>query len=82
MPDPVKVTDEVAKGASAVADATKAAKEAEPTKPLIKSKTFWFNVAAFGLTYAQYLPAKTAAVVVPIANILLRLLTTSPASLK
>jgi hypothetical protein len=50
------------------------------TKSIFKSKTFWANVFAGAATYGGYFPAKYAAVIVPIANILLRLVSNQPVS--
>lgn len=49
-------------------------------KSLLKSKTFWFNVLSLAATYSGYLPPQYAAVAVPLANLLLRYVTTSPVS--
>lgn len=46
-----------------------------PKKPVWKSKTFWANLLAGIAVYTGYLPAQTAAYVVPIINILLRFVT-------
>lgn len=49
-------------------------------KPLYKSKTFWFNVAAVAVQVSQVAPLSPAAsaAVVGVGNIVLRLLTTEP----
>lgn len=49
-------------------------------KPLYKSKTFWFNVAAVAVQVSQVAPLspEAAAAVVGIGNVVLRLLTTQP----
>jgi hypothetical protein len=48
------------------------------TKHILASKTFWVNVVSLAATYSGYLPAEYAAVVVPVANLILRLLTKQP----
>lgn len=47
------------------------------TKNFLKSKTFWFNALSLAATYGGYLPPKYAAIV-PLANLLLRFLTSQP----
>lgn len=47
-------------------------------KNILKSKTFWVNVVALAAAYGGYLPPDYAAIVVPIANVILRLLTKQP----
>lgn len=49
-------------------------------KPILKSKTFWFNVIAEAANYGGYLPQKYAIPVVAVANIILRFLTKQPVS--
>jgi hypothetical protein len=50
-------------------------------KNIFTSKTFWTNVIAIGLEVAGYLPAKDAAVAIPVLNIVLRAVTTQPVKL-
>jgi hypothetical protein len=45
------------------------------TKNILQSKTFWFNVLSLGATIAGYLPPQYAAVVIPLVNLGLRLVT-------
>jgi hypothetical protein len=47
-------------------------------KSIFASKTFWFNVVSLGATFTGYLPPKYAVVVVPVINVLLRMLTEQP----
>jgi hypothetical protein len=46
-------------------------------KSLITSKTFWLNLIGLASTVAGVLPPKYAAVVLPLANVGVRLLTDS-----
>ena len=50
-------------------------------KTILYSRTFWFNVVSLAATVAGYLPPDKAAIVLPVANVLLRLVTSSPVSL-
>lgn len=50
-------------------------------KSIFQSKTFWANVAGFALVYADVLPKEYAALVIAVANIALRFLTTGPVSI-
>lgn len=52
----------------------------EKVKSIFVSKTFWFNLITLAASADGYLPAKYAVPVVSIANILLRLYTSSPVS--
>lgn len=50
---------------------------------LLKSKTFWFNVVSGGLSLVnnlqgEVIPNETAATIIGVGNILLRMLTTKP----
>ncbi len=46
-----------------------------PTKHILKSKTFWFNVITLGVTVGGLMPPKYAVPAVTIGNVMLRLLT-------
>lgn len=61
----------------------KVKKEAElkDTKHLLMSKTFWANMLMMVLTVADVLPPKYAAVVIPLANVGLRLVSSTPLTL-
>lgn len=48
------------------------------SKNILKSWTFWFNVASLAATYGQLLPPQYAAVVIPVANLILRFKTKQP----
>jgi hypothetical protein len=45
-------------------------------KHILKSKTFWVNLFTLAATLSGYLPAKYTAIILPIANIGLRIVTT------
>ncbi len=47
-------------------------------KSILKSKTFWLNVAGFAAAYANVLPPEYAALVIAVANIANRFLTKGP----
>lgn len=47
-------------------------------KSLVTSKTFWANILGMALTVAKVLPPEYAAVVIAVANLLLRLVTKTP----
>jgi hypothetical protein len=47
-----------------------------PTKHILKSKTFWVNTLTLVIHLSGYLPAKWIALVLPVANVLLRIVTT------
>lgn len=51
------------------------------TKSIFQSKTFYANLFLAAATYGGYLPEKYAALVVPIANILLRFLADGPVTI-
>jgi len=51
-------------------------------KHFLASKTLWVNLAFLAANYGGYLPAEYAAVVVPVANLLLRLLTKQPVTVQ
>lgn len=48
----------------------------KPTKFILKSKTFWFNVFTLAASFSGYLPSKWAAIALPLVNIALRIVTT------
>jgi hypothetical protein len=50
-------------------------------KHILTSKTFWVNVVSLAATYGGYLPPQYAAVIVPVANLVLRLWTKQPVTL-
>lgn len=51
------------------------------TRHLLLSKTFWANVLGLALTIGGILPAKYAAVVIPVANMGLRLISSGAVTL-
>ncbi len=80
-PEPNKVATIaklVADNANTVATSAVASAQAEPGKPLLKSKTFWANVVVGGSTYLGYIPAPIAPFVGIGINILMRYLTNQP----
>jgi hypothetical protein len=50
-------------------------------KSIFASKTFWFNALSTAFTLGGVLPPKYAAVIVPVANVGLRLLTNQAVSI-
>lgn len=48
----------------------------KPTKFILKSKTFWFNVFTLTASLSGFLPPRWAAMALPLANIALRIVTT------
>lgn len=50
------------------------------SKSIFASKTFWVNVLMGAAAYGGFLPPKYAAVVVPVANVALRIVTNQPVS--
>lgn len=51
------------------------------TKNILKSKTFWFNVLTLAVTVSGFMPAKYAAPVSAIGNVILRLITSQPCTI-
>lgn len=51
------------------------------TKHLFTSKTFWMNIVGLAMTLGDVLPPKYAAIVLPAANIAMRLISSQPVNL-